>query len=78
MSKHISYNQSIKWVLAASIAVIAFYLVLEHKAHLIAYSSYIIFAAFVVMHLFMHGSHGGHGGGQHRHGGSGKKNNQNP
>ncbi len=50
-----------------SLAIITFYLVTEHRAHLLAYSSYIIFGVFILMHLFMHSGHGGHGG----HGGCG-------
>lgn len=74
MNTHIPNIQKFRWVIFASIAVLVFYLVLEHRAHIIAYSSYIIFAAFVIMHLFMHGSHGG-GNGEHRHN---SKNNKNP
>lgn len=74
MNIHIPNVRKFKWIIFASIAVIVFYLVFEHRAHLIAYSSYLLFIAFVIMHLFMHGSHGGHGGdGRNRHDNSDKK-----
>ena len=56
-----------KAILFFSLAIIAFYLLTEHRAHLLAYSSYIIFFVFILMHLFMHSGHGEHGG----HGGCG-------
>lgn len=60
-------NFIVKVIALFSLAIIAFYLVTEHRAHLLAYSNYIIFGVFILMHLFMHSGHGGHGG----HGGSG-------
>lgn len=70
-------NLMVKAVALFSLATIAFYLLTEHKAHLLAYSSYILFFGFVLLHIFMcgsHGKHGGHGGhagqeGQRGHGG---------
>lgn len=60
-------NFIVKAVVFFSLVIIAFYLVTEHRAHLLAYSSYIIFFIFVLMHVFMHAGHGGHGGhGRHR------------
>lgn len=61
-------NLIIKVIAFFSLAIIAFYLVTEHRAHLLAYSSYIIFGVFILMHLFMHSGHGGHGS----HGGHGR------
>ncbi len=49
-----------KFGLWGSIAIIAYFLVTEHRAHL--NSSYLFLIAFFLMHFFMHGSHGGHGG----------------
>lgn len=74
-------NFALKATALFSLATIAFYLLTEHKAHLLAYSSYIIFGVFVLMHLFMcgrHGSHGGHGeqGGHCGHGGEKHKHNE--
>lgn len=73
-------NFTLKAIALFSLATIAFYLLTEHKAHLLAYSSYIFFLAYILLHFFMcgrhrkHGEHGeqgghcGHGGGKHKHG----------
>jgi hypothetical protein len=63
-------------ILLFSLATIAFYLLTEHRAHLLAYSSYMIFFFYILMHLFMHRGHGRHGErGQegHEHKGAGQK-----
>ncbi|MGE0559753.1 MAG: DUF2933 domain-containing protein [Burkholderiales bacterium] len=49
--------------LLAVIAVIAYFLLSEHKAHFINYLPYLLLLACPLLHLFMHGgahSHGGH------------------
>lgn len=53
-----------KFTLILSLAIIGFYLIAEHKAHLYGASSYIFFAVFLLMHLGMHAGHGGHSGGK--------------
>ncbi|MDK2911700.1 MAG: hypothetical protein PWR29_657 [Methanolobus sp.] len=58
-----------KAALLISLAVVVFYLLTEHRAHLVEYSNYIILFAFILMHVFMHKGHGGHKGcGGHYHG----------
>jgi hypothetical protein len=49
-----------KW---GAIAIIGYYLLTEHRAHVIAFLPYLFLLACPLMHLFMHGGHGGHGGG---------------
>ncbi len=49
-----------------AVAIMAFYLVTEHTAHLLAALPYLILLACPLMHIFMHGGHGGHGG-HHEH-----------
>jgi hypothetical protein len=44
------------------LAVAAFYLWTEHRAHLLGALPYIILLACPVMHHFMHHGHGGHSG----------------
>lgn len=70
-------NFIVKAIVLFGLATIAFYLLTEHRAHLLAYSSYIFFFAYVLLHFFMcgrHGNHGGqgghcgHGGEKHKHG----------
>lgn len=47
-----------KWAFWAFLAIAAFFLVAEHRAHLYQYWPYLLLAACPVLHLF-HG-HGGH------------------
>ncbi|MEP9321752.1 DUF2933 domain-containing protein [Paraburkholderia phymatum] len=47
-------------VLLAFIAIGGFYLVTEHRAHLLGWLPFLLLLACPLMHLFMH--HGGHGG----------------
>lgn len=53
-------------VLIAFVAIAAYFLWTEHRAHLIGGLPYLLLLACPLMHLFMHRGHGGHGGG---HGG---------
>lgn len=41
----------------------AFFLVAEHRAHVIPLLPWLLVAACPLMHVFMHGSHRGHGSG---------------
>lgn len=49
-----------KWVLIGFLAIGAFFLFTEHRAHLFGILPYLLILACPLMHLF-HG-HGGHGG----------------
>ena len=70
MHQHGSSNQPqqtrfslpIKLVMYATIGIIAYFLVTEHRAHLAGFLPYSFLLACVFMHFFMHGGHGGHGG----------------
>lgn len=55
-----------KVVFAILLAIAAFFLLTEHRAHLFGYLPYILLLACPLLHMFHHGGHGGHGG--HRHG----------
>ena len=48
-------------------AIAAFFLITEHQAHLWGWLPYLLLLACPLMHMFMHGGHGGH---EHRHGAS--------
>jgi len=50
-------------VLIAFVAIAAFFLITEHRAHVFGILPYLLVFACLVLHLFMHGKHGGHGGG---------------
>lgn len=48
------------FVLCGFLAAALFFLITQHRAHLFGALPYLIFAACPLMHLFMHGGHGGH------------------
>ena len=43
------------------LAIIGFFLVTEHWAHLYGYLPFILLLACPLLHIFGHGGHGGHG-----------------
>ncbi|MCI0559710.1 MAG: DUF2933 domain-containing protein [Nitrososphaera sp.] len=49
------------FVLLLFLAIIAFFLVTEHTAHLFGILPYLLLLACPLLHLFMHRGHGGHG-----------------
>lgn len=52
-----------RWVLIGFLAVAAFFLLTEHRAHVLGILPYVLFLACPLMHLFHHG-HGHHHGGR--------------
>lgn len=48
------------WVLVAFLAIAAFFLFAEHRAHLLGALPFLLLLACPLMHLFMHRGHGGH------------------
>lgn len=60
-----------KWVFVAFVAIAAFFLFAEHRAHLLGALPFLLLLACPLMHFFHHRGHGkGHGG---HGGGSGNK-----
>lgn len=60
--------QPLRWVFWGFIAIAAFFLWTEHRAHLISGLSWLPFVLILacpLMHVFMHRGHGGHGGHGH-------------
>ncbi len=53
------------------LAIIGFFLLTEHWAHVYGYWPYLLLLACPLLHLFGHGGHGGHG--SHRNGDTEKK-----
>lgn len=49
--------------LCGFLAIAAFYLIAEHRAHLLGWLPWLLILACPLLHFFMHGKHGGHGGG---------------
>ncbi len=52
-------------VLIGFLAIAGFFLVTEHRAHLLGVLPFLLLLACPLMH-FMHGGHGGHGGSRSR------------
>ncbi len=64
-----------KWVLLGFLAVAAFFLFTEHRAHLFGFLPFLLVASCLLLHLFMHRGHGGAAGGDgtDRHAGEAPK-----
>lgn len=62
-----AWSSRAKWVFAVFAIMGGFFLIAEHRAHVLPYLPWLILAACPLLHMFMHGGHGGHG----RHGGDG-------
>lgn len=56
------------WILIAFLAIAAFFLFTEHRAHLLGILPYLFLLACPLMHLFMHHGHGDDGQHSHHHG----------
>lgn len=56
----------LNWVLLGFIVVAAFFLISEHRAHLLGALPFLVLLACPLLHLFMHRGHGEHG--SHGHG----------
>lgn len=66
------FSLPIKVVLYATIGIIAYFLITEHRAHLAGFWPFSLLFVCLFMHMFMHGGHGGHGssndgGGDRKH-----------
>ena len=62
-SHHDVVSRRITQVFVLFAIIGAFFIVAEHRAHLIPYLPWLFLAACPLMHVFMHHGHGGH---QHR------------
>ncbi|OGZ70073.1 MAG: hypothetical protein A2980_01600 [Candidatus Staskawiczbacteria bacterium RIFCSPLOWO2_01_FULL_33_13] len=51
---------SIRWILIGLLVVAGVWLVADHGQHLVPFLPFAFLLGCLVMHLFMHGSHGGH------------------
>lgn len=60
-------NSTIRWILIVLIVVAGAYLVIDHGQHIAPYLPLAFLLGCLVMHLFMHGSHGGHDHGSSDH-----------
>lgn len=49
------------WIFIAFLGIAAFYLLTEHRAHVLGILPYLLLLACPLMHMFMHHGHGEHG-----------------
>jgi len=56
----------VPWII---LGIIGYFLVMEHRAHLLQALPWILLAACPLLHIFMHRGHGDHGdpGNRHQH-----------
>lgn len=55
----------VNWVLLGFLAIAAFFLLSEHRAHALGLLPFALLLLCPLMHVFMHGGHGGgHGAGK--------------
>jgi hypothetical protein len=59
-----AWSSRAKLAFAAFAIIAAYFLVAEHRAHVLPYLPLLLLAGCALMHVFMHGSHGSHGGGR--------------
>ncbi|MBT8764810.1 DUF2933 domain-containing protein [Pseudomonas sp. DB1] len=52
----------VNWFFLGFIAIAGYFLLTEHRAHVVPYLPFLLLLACPLMHLFMHHGHGGHGG----------------
>lgn len=55
-------NSRAGWTTLGALAVLAFLIATGHRAHLLGALPYLLLLACPLMHVFMHGGHGDHGG----------------
>jgi hypothetical protein len=52
-----------RWIFWGFLLIAGYFLITEHRAHVVPYLPFLLLAACPLMHLFHgHGGHGGHGG----------------
>lgn len=56
-------NSAGRWVLIGFALIAGYFLLTEHRAHVVQYLPFLLILACPLLHLFHgHGGHGGHGG----------------
>lgn len=53
------------WVLLGFLAIAGFFLIAEHKAHVLPFLPFVLLLACPLMHVFMHRGHGDHADHEH-------------
>jgi hypothetical protein len=54
-----SGKSKVNWILIGFLAIAAFFLFSEHRAHALGILPYLLLLACPLMHVFMHRGHGG-------------------
>ena len=54
------YRDPTKLAIAGVLGIAAFFLIAEHRAHVLGYLPWLLFLACPLLHLFMHGGHADH------------------
>ena len=50
-----------RWITYCALAILAYFLIIEHRQHVLPFLPYLFLLACPFMHLFMHRGHGHHG-----------------
>lgn len=49
-----------RWITYIGLGILAYFLLVEHREHVLPFLPYLFLLACPLMHLFMHGGHGHH------------------
>ena len=58
-------NKIVNWLIGGLVVIAGYFLITEHRAHVVPYLPFLLLAACPFMHFFMHRHHGG--GTEHDH-----------
>lgn len=58
-------SSTTRYVLIGLLVIAGIYLIIDHGQHIAPYLPFAFLLGCLVMHLFMHGSHGGHNHTEH-------------
>lgn len=67
------WRSKANWALVGFLLVAAYFLITEHRAHVIDFLPFILVLACPLLHLFMHRDHGHGANRDHEHPGEGDK-----
>ena len=56
---HRPRNTRTNWVLIGFLAIVGYFLFMEHRAHFLEFLPWLLLLACPLMHIFMHRGHGG-------------------
>ena len=63
--QHSFWQSKTGYVTIGFLVIAAFLLLSEHRAHALGYLPFLLLLACPLLHIFMHGGHGSHGGSAH-------------